>query len=259
MTMSDRTPNLWSDPLTVVAEAGVLLLTSGAETSRVEDTMGRLADAFGVPAQTMVMPTALFLHQAGGSTVMQRVRRRGTNLAVVELVNAWSRDVAAGRLTLGDFAERLSGVSGYRRYPPVLEVAAAGVAAALLAVLFGAGWLNMPFALLAGAVAQGLRAVLRAHAVSPGVTDFVGAMLAALPALLDAGLGLGHGGAVLAGGLMVLVPGVMMTTGVRDGIAGDLLASVSRLLEAAVVAAAVAAGAALPLYLYLLGHGRWPV
>ncbi len=257
--MSDQTSSAWSNPLTVVAEAGVLLLTSGAETSRVEDTMERLAAAFGVPAQAMVMPTALFLHQAGGPTVMQRVRRRGTNLAVVELINAWSRDVAAGRLTLGEFAERLSAVPGYRRYPPLVEVAAAGVAAGLLAMLFGAEGVNLPFALLGGATAQGVRAMLRAHAVSPGVSDFLGAMLAALPALLDAALGLGHGGAVLAGGLMVLVPGVMMTTGVRDGIAGDLLASVSRLLEAAVVAAAVAAGAALPLYLYLLGHGRWPV
>ncbi len=246
------------DPLTTIAEAGVLLLTAGAETSRVEDTMERLAMAFGVPAQAMVMPTALFLHQAGGPTVMQRVRRRGNNLAVVELVNGWSREAAIGQLPPAAFQERLSSVAGYRRYSPALEVAAAGLAAALLAVLFGATWESAPFALLSGVVAQSVRALFRAHGVSPGVTDFLGAMLACLPALLDAGLGLGHGGAVLAGGLMVLVPGVMLTTGVRDGIAGDLLSSVSRLLEAALVAAAVAAGAALPLYLYILSHGRWP-
>jgi uncharacterized membrane protein YjjP (DUF1212 family) len=248
-----------SDPLTVAAKAGVLLLTSGAETARVEDTMERLAQAFGVPAQAMVMPTALFLYEPGGRTIMQRVRRRGTNLAIVELINTWSREVALSRLDVTGFALRLDAVSGYRRYPPVVEVAAAGAAAALLAVLFGAVAVNMPFAFVSGVAAQGVRALFRAHGVAPGVTDFLGAAVAALPALLDAALRMGHGGAVLAGGLMVLVPGVLLTTGVRDGIAGDLLSSVSRLLESVLVAAAVASGAALPLYLYILEHGRWPL
>ena len=48
-----------------------------------------------------------------------------------------------------------------------------------------------------------------------------------------------------------------MTTAVRDGIEGDLLSAAARVLEALLSAGAIAAGASLPLYLYLALGGHW--
>ena len=46
---------------------------------------------------------------------------------------------------------------------------------------------------------------------------------------------------------MVLVPGLAMTTAIRDTISGELISGVTRSAEAATIAVAVAAGVALVL------------
>lgn len=256
MSTSSRNPPC--DPLTVVAEAGVLLLTSGAEVARVEDTMQRLSLAFDTPADAVVFPTVIFLSLPEGRTIMHRIRRRGTNLGVVAEVNQLSRQAAEGRLSLEAFREGLQVAAHFRRYPAYAEVLAAGGAAALLSQLFGGALPDVPWAFLAGAAAQSMRALARSYGFSGSLGDFVGALAAVLPALVAANLPGLHPGAVIVGGMMVLVPGLMMTTAVRDGIQGDLLSSAARLLEAVLVAAAVASGAALPLYMYIHLGGRWP-
>jgi uncharacterized membrane protein YjjP (DUF1212 family) len=246
------------DPLSVIAEAGLLLLGAGAEVARVEDTMERLAVAFGAPASAVVLPTMVVLSGPDGRTVVQRVRRRATNLGTVEMINQLSREVAAGRLTLEAFHAALQEAATLRRYPAVLDLVFAGGAAALLSQLFHGTIPDLPWAFLAGAAAQAVRRATRGTALSGSLGDFVAAIAASVPALVAAGVGAPHPGAVIVGGIMVLVPGLLMTTAVRDGITGDLLSAAGRLLEAVLVAGAVAAGAALPLYVYLQIGGRWP-
>lgn len=257
-TPSRNPPSHPPDPLNVVAEAGVLLLTSGAEVARVEDTMQRLSLAFDTPADAVVFPTVIFLSLPEGRTVMHRIRRRSTNLGVVAEVNRLSRQAAEGHLDLQAFHDGIRTAAHFRRYPAYVEVLAAGGAAALLSQLFGGTLPDVPWAFLAGVAAQVMRALSRSSGFSGSLGDFVGAFAAVLPALVAANLPGLHPGAVVVGGMMVLVPGVMMTTAVRDGIQGDLLSSAARLLEAVLVAAAVAAGAALPLYMYIHAGGRWP-
>jgi uncharacterized membrane protein YjjP (DUF1212 family) len=246
------------NPLSVIAEAGVLLLSAGAEVSRVEDTMERLAAALGSPASAVVLPTMIVLSRPDGRTVVRRVRRRATNLGAVQVINQLSREVTAGRLDLAGLAAGLEAARGVRRYPPVLDPVVAGLAAALLSQLFSGTVPDLPWAFLAGAMAQITRAVTRNTRLSGSLGDFVAALLASLPALAAASVGMPHPGAIVVGGIMVLVPGLLMTTAVRDGIGGDLLTAAARLLEAVLVAGAVASGAALALYLYIQLGGRWP-
>jgi uncharacterized membrane protein YjjP (DUF1212 family) len=250
-------PNLPSKPLSAVAEAGLLLLASGAEVARVEDTMTRLGRAFGLEVEAMVLPT-MVLATAENEMVMRRVRTRRTNLAVLELVNQWSREAAAGALSLEELLRRLPGARTAHRYPAWYEAAAAGVAAAALALLFGGTWATLPWAFAAGLVAQGIRLAIKARSQVGILADMAAASGTVLPALAAAQLPGTHPALVLVGGIMVLVPGVLLTTGVRDGMAGDLLSSLARLLEAALISAAVAGGASLVLFVYVHLGGRWP-
>ncbi len=250
-------PNQWSKPLSAAADAGWLMLAAGAEVARVEDTMVRLAAAYGVAAEAVALPTLILLSGQEG-TLLRRVRARRTNLAVVELVNQWSREAASGRLPVEALQARLDGVHDLRRHPAAVEVAAAGVAAAALALLFGAGPSTLPWAWTAGALAQAVRMGMRATAAGGALGDMLAAFAAVLPALAAAQWPGTHPGLVVVGGIMVLVPGILLTTAVRDGMNGDLLSSAGRLLEAALVAGSVAGGASLALYLYVHAGGRWP-
>lgn len=249
-------PNPPSTPLHAAVDAGLLLLGAGAEVARVEDTMIRLARAFGLDAEVIVLPTVVLL-TSDGESVMRRVRTRRTNLAVVERVNQWSREAAAGTLSAEELAQRLVGIGDLRRYPSWTEALMAGLAAAALALLFGGSLLTLPWAFLSGVLAQAIRLGFRR--LGTGVLgDLAAAAGAVLPALGAAAFPGTHPDLVVVGGIMVLVPGVLLTTGVRDGMSGDLLSSLARLLEAALIAAAIAGGASLTLFIYVHLGGRWP-
>lgn len=62
---------------------------------------------------------------------------------------------------------------------------------------------------------------------------------------------------MIVSSIMPLVPGVIFTTAVRDTLNGDYSSGAARMLEAAVVALAVAAGvgASMALFRYLTGGG----
>lgn len=71
----------------------------------------------------------------------------------------------------------------------------------------------------------------------------LGGIIASLFALLSVHFGLAsHLDKIIIGSIMLLVPGIAITNAIRDTIAGDLLAGVSRALEAFLIAIAIAIG-----------------
>ena len=52
---------------------------------------------------------------------------------------------------------------------------------------------------------------------------------------------------IIIGTIMTLVPGLAITNSMRDIIAGDLLAGVTKTTEALLIGAGIAVGAAIPL------------
>ena len=79
-------------------DAGELLLTSGAEAARVEDTMRRLARAYGfvrADVLTITASMAVTVRTADDQVITQtrRILRRGTDMRCIEAVNELSRKV----------------------------------------------------------------------------------------------------------------------------------------------------------------------
>ena len=64
--------------------------------------------------------------------------------------------------------------------------------------------------------------------------------------LTAAGLGT-HRDLIIIGALMALVPGIAMTNAMRDIMAGDMVAGISKAAEALLIGAAIALGTALAL------------
>ncbi|WP_081700518.1 threonine/serine exporter family protein [Sulfobacillus thermosulfidooxidans] len=247
------------DALEAVVEAGLAMLTSGAEVSRVEDTMVRLAQAYRIePVDVVAMPTALFVAGPDGRSLVKRVRRRSVNLAVVAEINQLSRDVAKNPIPLNEFREQLEKAKQRAIYPPWSSILFAAGAAGLISQLMGGHLVDVLPAAVSGGLTQLTRRTLFKTQIPGSLSDLLSAAVATLPALFLARFHTFQLDAILVGGIMVLTPGLLFTTAVRDGITGDLVSAVSRLLEALLIGGAVAAGASLPLYIYLHLGGRWP-
>lgn len=256
--ISSDLPNRVPKVLKVIADAGAALLASGGEVSRVEDTMQRLAQAYQLEAvEVIVLPTALFINASGTSTVIRRIKHRRVNLAAVAAINQLSRDVSQNPIPLDELEDYLAKAKNAERYRPSANLLFAGVGAAAISQLMGGTPIDLGPAFVGGAMTQLVRQWFHAIGLASGVGDLIAAMVAVLPALASASLGIAKPGSILVAGIMVLTPGLLMTTAVRDGIQGDLLSAAGRILEALLSAGAIAAGASLPLYVYLAFGGHW--
>lgn len=84
--------------------AGKVMLQNGGETYRVEDTMRRIAEAFGASnSNSYVTPTGIFFSVEGpepAKTQLIRIVERTTDLHKVTKVNSISRKISGGGLSL---------------------------------------------------------------------------------------------------------------------------------------------------------------
>ena len=244
--------------------AGQLIVESGGEIFRVEETIARMGTAFGLQdVEAFAVPSGMFisyrLSDGNVETAVKRLRSGNTDLGRVDAVNGVSRRVEAGELTRQQAQTILEEI---RDAWPGLRFSAgifsAGLCAAGFSLLFGGGWVEF---LSAGAVAalwQMCGALLSRTRMNGTALAILGGLLSALlpmaAKLLIPGLG---AEAVIAGALMPLLPGLTMTNAVQDTVRGDVMAGLSHGLQALFTACAVAGGALLAAALFrtLTGGG----
>ena len=244
--------------------AGEIMLRSGAETYRVEDTIKHILDTAGgagapgtgiggsesagaVRTESLVMLTGIIvtIERPGQEaiTVMRRVHDRGTNMHRIVEVNEISRKYCAGDLSAEETWERLENIKG-RQYTVWMYNVATVLVPAGFAPLFGGG-LREIFA--AGAVGI-LLAVIMTIGKRMRISSFILNMIcaggvAAAAMVLKARYPILNMDTVIISGIMPLVPGVAITNAIRDTLRGDYISGEARALEAFVTAAAVAIGA----------------
>jgi uncharacterized membrane protein YjjP (DUF1212 family) len=239
--------------LAVAAAAGEVLLRNGADIARVEDTVARIAQAYHIPdAEIYATPTGLFITLGTDRhlTVIRRVERRAVALDRVSAINALSREMAQ---RLIEPAEALQRIEAIARQPGPLpawtETVFNAVAAAACTMLVGGAPKDFVPALLSNVLVQGVHQIITGYGLPDAIADFVAGFTAAFCALAaTAWMGAAFA-PVIAGGIMVLVPGIAFTFAVRDAMAGDLTSASARVLEALMKAAALASGVASGLYL----------
>lgn len=235
------------------------MLRSGAETSRVEETIVRLGKASGAhQVHSFVTPTGIFITLHTSSGVITRLQRiweaPGIHLHKVTEVNDLSRRFERGQYTAEEVMEKLQRLE---QEGPIFPLGVTYLAAALssggFTIIFGGSWSDF----LPGALAGWLANTVMEHLdvrmprfLAVFFAALTGSMLAAV--LVLAGIGI-HLEKVILGAVVPLVPGLSITNAVRDLMAGDLLAGVARSAEAILSAFAIAVGVAIVLALQLGG------
>lgn len=233
--------------------AGQIMLESGAETYRVEDTMLRIAYAFGAEsAESYVAPTVIIFSIDGElttKTIIKRVDKRGTNLNKITLVNQLSREIAMGKWTLEEAYTRVQEI--YREevfYPQWLQVIAAGLVSGFCVILFKGSWEDFVPGLVIGSISY-LAFILLDHMTRlKFFSEFSAAILIGILAHLSLHFRLGlNMDKIIIGSVMPLVPGLLITNAIRDLMAGHLVSGISKGTEAMLTAFAIGSGVAIVL------------
>ena len=218
-----------AEVLEVAAEAGHILLENGAEISRVEDIMSRIASHFGVDSGSFfVLSNGIFttgsvdkVRQDGGQAQtyanVEFIPIRGIQLSKVIAVNRLSYDIAYGVCTLDQARERLRIIRQAPPKPNWEQILGSALGAAGFCAVFGGGWMDCAASFVVGALLYLYILFVSSRYLSKIVGGVSNALLATFLCLLFSRIGFGDSlSNMIIGSIMPLIPGVPFVNGVRD-------------------------------------------
>ncbi len=236
---------------------GEVMLKSGAETYRVEDSINRILKTSNYSGiQSFVTPTGLFASiddpDSDHLTYIRRVERREIHLHKIEQANNISRKYCDGSLTLDEALDELEAVNTLKPHTFITSVAATSMAASIFVIVLGGTFSDMFITLIAGIALSVLQILLVRGSNSKFFIDIVGAGLTtSIVIIFHRVIGIGHNlDLMIISSIMPLVPGVAITNAVRDTIHGDLVSGSARILDAFIVAASIATGVGITLSIF---------
>lgn len=231
MNTTDRT----EDVLEITSQAGHILLENGAEISRVEDTMERIATHFGVPSgHFFVLSNGIFTTSPTGKYAkVEFIPIRSIQLSKVVEINRLSYDIAAGKYTLEEVRARLSEIKTAPSKPLWEQILGSAFGAAGFCVVFGGGFADSAVAFIAGALLCLFGVFVGSRFLSKIVGGICNALIATAICLVLYRLGFGSSlGNIIIGAIMPLIPGIPFVNGVRDLADSDYIAGLTRLTDA---------------------------
>ena len=207
-------------------DIGRQMMECGAEAWRAENTMARIFRAYGLEvldAHSIATQAAVTVKTPAGehytSTCMILPDKTGTDLDRLETLNAAARAICAA--------------------PPPLEK---------LPKSIGGGLLDGVASAFIGGVIYLMEQLRRVHHQNRIIYTTLACFLSGLLAQVCVGVGFGINlDRIMIGDIMLFIPGLTIVNGVREFFYADILTGVYRLIEALLMAGAIAVGYAAAL------------
>jgi uncharacterized membrane protein YjjP (DUF1212 family) len=235
-------------------DAGQIMMSAGAETRRVEDTIMRILSTSEFShTDAFVLRTGITITLSDPRyktiSITRRVYSGPPHLSKINDVNTVSREFCAGNITIDQAERQMKIAASTTLYSPTMVFLCHMLATSGFAYVFGGGFLEAFIALFVGVLLGFYNVYMAKHIKKPFLADL---LAAALVVVFSVGFSvfLGKMGIeaecqyIIAGSLMPLVPGTAFTGAIRDILAGDYVSGTARIMEALIVACSVALGVA---------------
>ena len=236
-------------------DIGELMLKSGAEVHRVEDSMTRICHALGAQRVDIFIITSsmvLTVHTADGNvhTQTRRIKSLGTDFHKLDQLNQLSRRICSEQLSLEEIQSEIDSIKSGKKYPFWLECLIYAIIAGAFTILFGGDLAQCILSMIIGVILR-FAVLLADNTVKNMIfSKFISGFTITALAFLAFKLGLiVKTDEVIIGDIMLLIPGLGFTNAFRDLFTGDSIAGMLRILEAVLCAAAIAAGYFLLVFL----------
>ena len=238
-----------------ILDIGVLMIQSGAETHRVEDSIYRLCSAYGFEnCQCWVVPTNI---QATATTPdgavltqIRHVRSTGFDFDRLDRLNNLSRRCCREVPDEDTLADLIAVSAGDHPWKKWVSYPAAVLAGAGFGVFFHCDALDALVAALVSLLIAVLGMSLRRRESNPLIINFLISFVAEIFILCAVRLGFGHHtGYITVGVVMLLISALGTTNGVRDLVHLDTLSGFVNITASVTGAIGIALGIALPILL----------
>lgn len=237
--------------LDLATDLGYELAMSGAETSRIEESITRVLQSYGVRSEVFAIPNCLTVSietpEGKPLTRMRRIGYHGNDLDRVERFSGLSRAICSQKPSPTDARRWLGQTGGSCRYYSLpMMLLGHFLGAAGFCVIFGGCMLDALCAGFCGLLVGVINRVMDDLHANPFFQVITASFFMALMAYSFGVVGLAHDtDAVTIGTLMLLVPGLLFTNAMRDIISGDTNSGTNRIVQVLLIAAAIALGTAI--------------
>lgn len=245
--------------ITQILNLGEIMLRSGGEVYRVEDTITRLSKAYGASeTHVFCIPSnivATITIEGNEITHSRRVMNVETNLEILDCMNDLARKICRETPPPEEFERLIKEKSQVRKYNHVQKIIIYAMISFSFTVFFAGTWMDACASAVTGIAIYFAGQLARLIGGNIVFSDILCAGISALLAVIFSRLGFGHDAdKIIIGNIMLLIPGVELVNGMRDFIAGDIQAGIMHIAEALFIAIVLAVGAAGVLT--LMGGGN---
>lgn len=229
-------------------DIGQLLLLSGAEVNRVEDTVTRIMNAAGVPdvevfSITSTITATAHLGDFQTITQMRRIYGVKTDMHRIEELNQLSRDICSHHPDPASIQRKIAQIRAARPVNSGVMFLGYALVSGAFALFFGGDLHDFLASALIGVLLflfeKALTRLTRNHLMTALLWSAMGGLLAQIAVRI----GIGHHADLISiGNIMLYIPGVAFTNSIRDLFIGDTITGVIRFLESLLLAGIIAVG-----------------
>lgn len=243
------------------AAIGEALLSSGAETYRVEDTVSRIvkslgADKVNVYATFTSVMVSVELESEQPFTYIRTVYTRSVNLGRIAGLNELSRKIVQKKISIDDAFLEIKKINNMKIYSNNLKILSAGLIALSFGFVFTTEYIPSILSFFIGVINQFFSIKLSKFNLSPLISNIVlGASLAIFSVVFSYFFENIIPNDIIVGAIMPLVPGVILTNAMRDMESGHYISALAEMLHALLIALGIASGVffILNLWFQILG------
>ena len=242
--------------LNLALDAGEIMLMSGAETQRVQDTMLRILSVSGrKKVEALALSTMLIVslprEEKGPLSMARGVQDRSVNFEKICAVNSMSRSFVAGKITLEEATQKLLEIHYAPSFPPLQRILGYGLTSGGFTLVYNGTFADGIAAFIIGMI-LGLMVYWNGKWKAPYFfSSFMGGVLTGIFAcLFHLLIPSTQIDMIIVGSIMPLLPGITLTKGIRDLLEGNFISGNSKLMEALLVACAIAGGVAIMLSIF---------
>ena len=227
---------------------GAQMLSSGAEISRVEDSIIRMCRAFGAETVECFAITYVIVVTISGEnlTELTEIRRINTfdrNMYKLTELNALSREICETQMNPEQASQRLQEIENRKSYSLSGKMFIFALISLSFTLFFGGSLKDMAVSALIGVLIAPVENVLSRSEMNRFVQVFLCSVVAGLLSIVMAGIWRGVSSELVSiGNIMIFIPGVIFTCAVQEIFSNNMLSGLTRLAEAVIISLVIATG-----------------
>lgn len=240
----------------IATSAGELLLRNGAEAYRVEETIKKICNSYGFEGECISNSTGIFISVITPDgqmvTSVKRIKQRDVDLYRIERINSFSRDLINNPLPYKEAKKVLMEIYNAPNFSLGVRLFAASMTAFVYTLFFNGTMLDAIVSAIISIVVYYMLDKLSKDGSFQFLAYYMSGLIIGLASLvLQFIIPELNTDNVITGAIIVLLPGVAFTNGVKDILYGDFVSGSAKLSEAILIIIAMGVGIATALSLLM--------